>query len=80
MRFLSLIMDDLSNETDVDISLGDYLTEDDIPDYKLREISERREQREEIPFAIGQTLNEYLLQQLSLRTCRKKRWRLRNIS
>lgn len=56
-----------SGETDIDISLGDYLTEDDIPDYKLREIRERTEQKEDIPFSIGQSLNEYLLQQLGLR-------------
>ncbi len=32
--------EDLSTtESDLDLSLGDYLTEDDIPDYKLREIS-----------------------------------------
>ncbi len=53
--------------SDIDLSLGDYLTEDDIPDYKLQEISERRERREEIPFSIGQSLHEFLLQQLGLR-------------
>jgi RNA polymerase sigma-54 factor len=54
-------------DTDTDLSLGDYLTEDDIPDYKLRELRERTEQKEEIPFSIGQSLNEYLLQQAGLR-------------
>ncbi|MDD2436775.1 MAG: RNA polymerase factor sigma-54 [Massilibacteroides sp.] len=56
-----------SNESDLDLSLGDYLTEDDIPDYKLREISERSEQKEDIPFSVSQSLNESLLQQLGLR-------------
>ncbi len=56
-----------STENDVDISLGDYLTEDDIPDYKLREIRERSDKKEDIPFSVGQSLNEYLLQQLGLR-------------
>ncbi|MDR1624512.1 MAG: RNA polymerase factor sigma-54 [Tannerellaceae bacterium] len=56
-----------ANETDTDLSLGDYLTEDDIPDYKLREIRERTEQKEDIPFSAGQSLNEYLLQQSGLR-------------
>lgn len=60
--------DDIStNETEADISLGDYMTEDDIPDYKLREISEKTERKEDIPFSVSQSLNEYLLQQLGLR-------------
>lgn len=53
--------------TDVDLSLGDYLTEDDIPDYKLREMSEKGSFREEIPFSLGESLHEHLLQQLGLR-------------
>lgn len=62
----------VSNESDMDISLGDYLTEDDIPDYKLREIRERSEKKEDIPFSIGESLNEYLLQQLGLRELPEK--------
>lgn len=61
-----------TDEADTDISLGDYLTEDDIPDYKLREMSERSERKEEIPFSAGQSLNEYLLQQLGLRDLTKE--------
>jgi RNA polymerase sigma-54 factor len=61
---------DLSLPDDPDI--GDYLTEDDIPDYKLREIKERAEQKENIPFAADQSLNEYLLQQAGLRDLPEK--------
>lgn len=50
-----------------DLSLGDYSTEDDIPDYKLQEIRDRADKREEIPFSVGESLNEYLLEQLGLR-------------
>jgi RNA polymerase sigma-54 factor len=64
------------NDTETDLSLGDYLTEDDIPDYKLREIRERTEQKEEIPFSIGQSLNEYLLQQTGLRDLPEKQIRI----
>ena len=65
--------DDIStNETEADISLGDYMTEDDIPDYKLREISEKTERKEDIPFSVSQSLNEYLLQQLGLRDLPEK--------
>lgn len=56
-----------AGDSDLDISLGDYLTEDDIPDYKLREMHERTEQKEDIPFSVSQSLNESLLQQLGLR-------------
>ena len=52
---------------DTDLSLGDYLTEDDIPDYKLKEMSERTEHKEDVPFSVGQSLNENLLEQLGLR-------------
>lgn len=50
-----------------DLSLGDYLTEDDIPEYKLQQLSERAERREEIPFAEGESLAEYLQEQVGLR-------------
>lgn len=53
--------------TEESIDLGDYRTEDDIPDYKLRELIERAEKKEEIPFSVSESLNEYLLQQLALR-------------
>ncbi len=59
-------------EAETDLSLGDYSSEDDIPDYKLRELSEKTE-RKEIPFSVGQSLNEYLLQQLGLRDLPKRK-------
>jgi RNA polymerase sigma-54 factor len=49
-----------------DIALGDYLTEDDIPDYKLYEQSSREESRENILFSGEQSLTDYLMQQLHL--------------
>lgn len=57
---------------DTDLSLGDYLTEDDIPDYKLRELAERSERKEDVPFSVGQSLNEVLLEQLGLRSLPEK--------
>lgn len=59
--------DGSSTENDMDLSLGDYLTEDDIPDYKLREMNDRVEKKEDVPFSVSQSLNEFLLQQLGLR-------------
>lgn len=60
------------SEMDTDISLGDYMTEDDIPDYKLREMREKTEKNEDIPFSVSQSLNESLLQQLGLRELSEK--------
>lgn len=56
--------DDGTNEN---IDLGDYMTEDDIPDYKLKEINSRAEQKNDIPFASGTSLQDHLLTQLGLR-------------
>ena len=58
-------------EADTDISLGDYLSEDDIPEYKLRELRERSE-RLDIPISTSKSLNEHLLDQLSLRNLSEK--------
>ena len=58
------------NDTnDQDWELGEYASEDDIPEYKLRELQERQSVREEIPFASGApSLDEQLMSQLSLVT------------
>lgn len=49
-------------------SLSDYLTEDDIPDYKLQEHNRSRdEQAEEIPFADSTSFYETLKEQLGER-------------
>lgn len=70
-------VDDITtNETDTDLSLGDYMSEDDIPDYKLREISEKTNRKEDIPFSVSQSLNEYLLQQLGLRDLPEKEMKI----
>ena len=53
-----------SNE---DISLGDYRTEDDIPDYKLQEHNRSKgETAEEIPFSDSVSFYEILLEQLRM--------------
>jgi RNA polymerase sigma-54 factor len=58
-------MEEESDSVD-DIALGDYLTEDDIPDYKLYEQSSKEESRENILFSGEQSLIDYLMQQLQL--------------
>ena len=64
-------VDDLSEDADNDQSdneydsLGDYLTEDDIPDYKLQERNKSKgEQAEEIPFSDTTSFYETLQEQL----------------
>ena len=50
-----------------DLSLGDYRTEDDIPDYKLQEHNRSRgEVAEEIPFSESVSFYEMLLEQLRM--------------
>ena len=55
-----------SHDPDEDISLGDYINEDEIPEYKLTEMSNREERKESTPFNNEQSLSDYLLQQLRL--------------
>ena len=56
-------------ESNEDLSLGDYLTEDDIPDYKLQEnnYSKDDDKREHILYSEGESFQENLLGQLNLR-------------
>jgi RNA polymerase sigma-54 factor len=62
--------DELDNEESIDsvddVALGDYISEDDIPDYKLYEQSRREESKENIFFSGEQSLADYLMQQLQL--------------
>jgi len=61
--------DDYSDKQESeDITLGDYLTEDDIPDYKLLENNHNRGQAaEDIPFSESVSFYEYLKEQLDMR-------------
>lgn len=63
-------LDDYSLEegSNEDMSLGDYRTEDDIPDYKLdQNYYSKKEQRDEIPYSESETFQEYLLDQLRMK-------------
>ena len=58
---------DLYGNTQEDLSLGDYLTEDDIPDYKLQERNRTWEAApEEIPFSDSISFYEILMGQLDM--------------
>ncbi|KGL56174.1 RNA polymerase sigma54 factor [Porphyromonas gulae] len=57
--------DNLMGDDTSDLSLGDYRTEEDIPEYKLREIQDRNSRREEIPFSsAAPSINDRLVEQL----------------
>lgn len=64
-----LYNDETSSEgSNEDLSMGDYFSEDDIPDYKIEAAANGRvEKREEIPFSGNSTLHDHLLDQLGLR-------------
>lgn len=56
-----------SGEYEEDLSLGDYRTEDDIPDYKLQENNRSKgEPPEEIPFSDNVSFYETLKEQLDM--------------
>lgn len=57
--------DDDTNITQEDITLGDYMNEDEIPDYQLRSNNKQASgKQDEIPFSVAASLHEYLLEQL----------------
>ena len=67
----SLSKDDMVNNEEgdnEDLSLGDYLSEDDIPDYKLSQYEKDSNDsyRGDIPFVGGSSIQEHLLEQLGL--------------
>jgi RNA polymerase sigma-54 factor len=66
----------LSGDNEADLSLGDYLTEDDVPDYKLAQISSQAERKEDIPFSAGPSLHEHLEEQLGLRDLSERERRI----
>ncbi len=55
-----------SEITQEDITLGDYLNEEDIPDFRLSNNYTSEENRQEIPFTSAESLHDVLLSQLHL--------------
>ena len=51
------------NISQEDIALGDYLNDEEIPDYQIS--SSRQVVKEEIPFSVASSLHEYLVEQLT---------------
>ena len=54
-----------SNESEYDeIDVNDYLSDDDIPDYKLKANNYSEDNEKDIPFTSGESFNQYLKTQL----------------
>ena len=59
---------EMRNELDnEDFNLEEYISDDEIPDYRLHANNySRDEKQEDIPFSSGMTFHEYLIDQLGL--------------
>jgi RNA polymerase sigma-54 factor len=69
--------DNKENDFSEDITLGDYLTEDDIPDYKLQQNNYSPENRkEEIPYSESESFQEYLIEQLRLKNLTENEFKI----
>lgn len=63
------INDVLNSGDNEDFTLGDYKNEDNIPDYKLNVNNQSdANRREDIPFSVGSSLHEHLIEQLHLKS------------
>ena len=58
------IAEEDGNISQEDITLGDYMNEEEVPDYQLRDNSKSSGDKQEIPFSVAASLHEYLLEQL----------------
>lgn len=56
--------DDDTNISQEDLALGDYMNEDEIPDYQIRNSGQQSARPSDIPFSVAGSLHEYLLEQL----------------
>ncbi|MDR1369600.1 MAG: RNA polymerase factor sigma-54 [Dysgonamonadaceae bacterium] len=71
------VSNDDGNISEEDIVFGDYLTEDDIPDYKFHQNNYSSEnQKDEIPYSESESFQEYLLDQLRLRSLTEEQFRI----
>ena len=66
--------DDFSQE---DMVLGDYRTEDDIPDYKLNQsYYSEKNTRDEIPYSESESFQDFLLNQLHLKNLSEEKMKI----
>jgi RNA polymerase sigma-54 factor len=69
--------DENNDSSQEDLSLGDYLNEDDIPDYKLQQTYySEKSSREDIPYSEMESFHEYLLNQFHLKDLSKQEFQV----
>lgn len=57
--------EDDGNISQEDLTLGDYMNDEEIPDYQLRDNNRQASgKQDEIPFSVAASLHEYLIEQL----------------
>ena len=56
---------DDDNITQEDITLGDYISDEEIPDYRLKDNNKQTSDKQEIPFVTAESLHENMLEQLN---------------
>ena len=65
------------NFSQEDLSLGDYRTEDDIPDYKLQQsYYTEKNTREDIPYSESESFHDFLLEQLHLKNLPEEKMKI----
>ena len=65
------------NFSQEDLSLGDYRTEDDIPDYRLQQnYHVEKNTREDIPYSESESFQDFLLEQLYLKDLSEEKMKI----
>lgn len=59
-----------------DINIDDYLSDDEIPDYRTRSQNYGEEEEKQVPYAAGISFNQYLLNQLNTEYLDDEEWQI----
>src|SRR5210317_1765710 len=59
-----------------DINIDEYLSDDEIPDYRTRSTNYGEEEEKQVPFAAGISFNQYLLSQLNTEYLDDEEWQI----
>jgi RNA polymerase sigma-54 factor len=59
-----------------DINIDEYLSDDEIPDYRTRSTNYGEEEEKQVPYAAGISFNQYLLSQLNTEYLDDEEWQI----
>jgi len=59
-----------------DINIDEYLSDDEIPDYRTRSTNYGEEEEKQVPYAAGISFNQYLLNQLNTEYLDDEQWQI----